>query len=211
MNQVFKKLRKDFRGYFFRKVLRYNSLSIKMFVTTFFIKVSLKLKNIEFGKNIRFYKKCIFVRFPESKIRIGDDCVFVSDPKMNLAGINRYCSVSTLKKGAEIIIGDNTRFSGAVIGAAERISIGNNVLVGANAFITDYDWHNIDPAKRHLECEGSAPVEVCDNVWIGINAVILKGVRIGKNSVIGANSVVTNDIPENVIAAGNPCKVIKAI
>jgi acetyltransferase-like isoleucine patch superfamily enzyme len=54
-------------------------------------------------------------------------------------------------------------------------------------------------------------VVIGDNVWLGVNSVVLKGVTIGKNSVIGANSVVTRDIPPNVIAAGNPCKVIKQI
>jgi galactoside O-acetyltransferase len=53
------------------------------------------------------------------------------------------------------------------------------------------------------------PITIGNNVWIGMNSVIMRGVTIGENSIIGANSVVTKDIPANVIAAGNPCKVIK--
>jgi len=77
--------------------------------------------------------------------------------------------------------------------------------------ISDFDWHNLDPAMRRMDCISSAPVVIHDNAFIGVNSIVWKGVTIGKNSVIGANSVVTRDIPDNVIAAGNPCKVIKSI
>jgi len=77
--------------------------------------------------------------------------------------------------------------------------------------ISDFDWHNIDAAMRRMDCISSEPVVIHDNAFIGVNSIVWKGVTIGKNSVIGANSVVTRDIPDNVIAAGNPCKVIKSI
>jgi acetyltransferase-like isoleucine patch superfamily enzyme len=102
-----------------------------------------------------------------------------------------------------ITIGDNSGFSGVSIGAATEIRIGNNVLCGANSVITDFDWH-LD--RRNSR---PAPVIINDNVWIGLNTTILKGVTIGENSMIGANSLVVKDIPPNVIAGGNPCKVLK--
>ena len=84
--------------------------------------------------------------------------------------------------------------------------IGNNVKVGANTVITDTDWHYEDTRSGR-----DADVYIGDNVWLGYGVVVLKGVTIGENSVIGARSVVTHDIPANVIAAGNPCKVIREI
>ena len=77
---------------------------------------------------------------------------------------------------------------------------------GANTLITDTDWHEDDP---RVGC--NKPVVIGDNVWLGYAVKVLKGVRIGENSIIGACSVVTKDIPANVIAAGNPCKVLKSL
>lgn len=84
-------------------------------------------------------------------------------------------------------------------------------MVGANAVITDSDWHSINSLDRNTKNPETSPIEIGENVWIGMNAIILKGVKIGKNSVIGANSVVTKDIPENSIVAGNPARIIRSI
>ena len=89
-----------------------------------------------------------------------------------------------------------------------RITIGKNVLIGPAVTIATVG-HPIDPAMReYMYCD---PVTVGDNCWIGANTVICPGVTIGENSVIGAGSVVTKDIPANVVAAGNPCRVIRPI
>ncbi|MFO7810016.1 MAG: DapH/DapD/GlmU-related protein, partial [Candidatus Delongbacteria bacterium] len=135
---------------------------------------------------------------------------FRSDFTSNLVGINRKCIITTLRRDAIIRIGSSSGFSGTVIAAAGSIKIGKNVLCGANTVITDYDWHGIEPDKRNKAADPQ-PVVIGDNVWLGLNSVVLKGVTVGKNSVIGANSVVTRDIPKNVVAAGNPCRVIKEI
>jgi len=114
--------------------------------------------------------------------------------------------ISTIQRGASIIIGENCGLSGTVIAAAKKIVIGKNVKCGANTLITDSDWHQDDPRSG-----SDKSVFIGDNVWLGYGVKILKGVSIGDNSLIGACSVVTKDIPENVIAAGNPCRVIKQL
>jgi len=129
----------------------------------------------------------------------------------NLIGINRKCILSTHSSTAKIIIGKDSAFSGTVIGSKEKIIIGNNLLCGANTLITDFDWHGLDPQRRLSYSGDSKEIIIGDNVFIGYGAVILKGVSIGDNTVIGANSVVTKSIPANVIAGGNPCKVIKSL
>jgi maltose O-acetyltransferase len=96
-----------------------------------------------------------------------------------------------------------------VIGAQQSIEIADDVICGGNCLITDFDWHAVEPKRRHAGRSESAPVCLEQNVWLGVNAIVLKGVRIGQNSVIAANSVVVNDIPSNVIAGGNPCRVIR--
>ena len=106
----------------------------------------------------------------------------------------------------KIEIGNNCGFSGTVIGSFISVKLGNNVRCGANTLITDSDWHFDD-----YRAGENKEVIIEDNVWLGVNVTVLKGVTIGRNSVIGANSVVTKNIPENTVAAGNPCKIIKKL
>lgn len=90
------------------------------------------------------------------------------------------------------------------------IYIGDSVMIGPNVII-DTGTHPINPELRRKQAQYNISVVIEENVWIGGGAIILPGVRIGKNSVIGAGSVVTKDIPENVVAVGNPCKVMREI
>ncbi len=163
------------------------------------------IKGIKTGKGCDFYGIPYFHREPFSSIRIGNNCRFRSDQTSNLIGVNHRCIISTQSPEAHITIGDDCGFSGATIGAASEIKIGNNVLVGANVIITDHDWHT-DRSNTKPQ-----PVIIHDNAWIGVNCTILKGVTIGRNSIIGANSLVVKDIPDNVVAGGNPCKVLKIL
>lgn len=199
----------DILGHVINKI-RYYRLKIFSFWCSFYSKIFLSVNKVKYGKGIKAFGIFKLVRTTESKITIGENCTFRSDFTSNLVGINRKCLISTLRRKAEIIIGDNSGFSGTVIAAAGKITIGNNVLCGANTTITDFDWHGIEPDKRNSPPDPKSIV-ISDNVWIGLNTTILKGVTIGKNSVIGAHSLVVKDIPENVIAAGNPCKVIRKL
>ena len=93
---------------------------------------------------------------------------------------------------------------------ANKIKFGNNVFVGPNcSFYTS--GHPIDIKTRNQGLEYAKPIEIGDNVWIGGSVVVLPGVKIGSNSVIGAGSVVVKDIPKNSVTVGNPCKVIKEV
>jgi acetyltransferase-like isoleucine patch superfamily enzyme len=168
----------------------------------------LLVKGIQTGKNLRFWGTAVVIRYPNSLIYIGKGSAFRSDATSNLIGVNRKCIIATHEKNAKIIIGTNCGFSGTVIGAKEKITIGDNVLCGANTLITDFDWHGLTPGNRLTYSGDSREVIIGKDVFIGYGVVILKGVTIGENSVIGANSVVTRSIPANVIAGGNPCKVL---
>jgi len=146
---------------------------------------------------------------PGSRIQIGNRNIFNSTEQSNLVGINRRCIIATHTKTANLSIGNGCGFSGTTIGAFENIEIGDNVICGGNTVITDSDWHGIKPDERAGVFAVSKPVKIERNVWLGLNAIVLKGVTIGENTVIAANSVVTKSIPANVIAGGNPCVVIK--
>lgn len=90
------------------------------------------------------------------------------------------------------------------------VYIGEHVMIAPNVTITP-TGHPVDPEIRKPGTQFSIPVRIGNDVWIGSNVVILPGVNIGDNSVIGAGSVVTHDIPENVVAVGNPCRVLRKI
>lgn len=91
-----------------------------------------------------------------------------------------------------------------------KVTIGNNVMIGPNVQLFTA-CHPIDPIERNALIEFTKPITIKDNVWIGGGVTVVPGVTIGTNSVIGAGSVVTKDIPDNVVAAGNPCCIIRKI
>ena len=91
-----------------------------------------------------------------------------------------------------------------------HIYIGDCVLIGPNVTIATAG-HPIEPELRRQTAQFNVPVHIGNNVWIGANSVVLPGVSIGENSVIGAGSIVTRDIPANVVAVGNPCRILREI
>lgn len=113
--------------------------------------------------------------------------------------------------GYNIEVGENFYSNhNLVILDCAAVKFGDNVFIGPNcSFYTA--GHPLDAKQRNAGLEYAHPITVGDNVWLGGNVVILPGVTIGNNSVIGAGSVVTKNIPENVVAVGNPCKVVKNI
>jgi acetyltransferase-like isoleucine patch superfamily enzyme len=117
----------------------------------------------------------------------------------------------------DIYIGNNVCMNTDVhIGCINKIHIGNNVLIASKVYISDHSHGEISlaaldlpPINRPLISKGAVIIE--DNVWVGENVSILPGVTIGRNSIIGANSVVSKNIPQNVVAAGIPAKIIKVL
>lgn len=113
--------------------------------------------------------------------------------------------------GSHIEVGKNffANYNCTILDVA-TVKIGDNCQMAPNVAIYTAG-HPVHPVSRNSAYEYGIPVEIGDNVWLGGNTVILPGVHIGSNSIIGAGSVVTKDIPEWSIAAGNPCKVIRKI
>lgn len=113
--------------------------------------------------------------------------------------------------GYNIEIGENfyANYNLTILDCA-KVKIGDNVMIAPNVSLFTAG-HPIHSEPRIGGLEFALPITIEDNVWIGGHVVINPGVRIGKNSVIGSGSIVTKDIPSDVVAAGNPCRVIRSI
>ena len=110
---------------------------------------------------------------------------------------------------ARIRIGDNVFLNGMRFACAELIEVGDDCIL-ADCRIFDTDMHSILPNRRSDDAlVATSPVRLHRNVWVGAAAIILKGVTIGENSVVGAGAVVSRDVPPNVVVAGNPARVVK--
>lgn len=123
-----------------------------------------------------------------------------------------YAYLEARNKSASITIGSHTQINNNFSAIAERtsITIGEGCLLGTNVEIIDSDFHAIPQRSGDKPNNASAkPVRIGNNVFIGSNVKVMKGVTIGHNAVIANSSVVTKDIPDNVIAGGNPARVIR--
>ena len=113
--------------------------------------------------------------------------------------------------GFNISVGDNfyTNHNCTILDGA-KVELGDNVFIAPNCVLSTAG-HALDSEQRSRGLEIALPIKVGNNVWIGANVTVLPGVTIGDNTVIGAGSVVTKDIPARVFAAGNPCRVIRPL
>lgn len=172
-------------------------------------KVSFAFHDAEVGKGcivngrLRLYGK--------GHLRMGDNVRINSMYRMNPIGGNTFASIY-IKDGAIVEIGKKAGISNCALYAAEYIKIGDRVKLGGSVKIYDTDFHSTDFHERAIDKNSgiaTAPVVIGNDVFIGANSTILKGVTIGDRSVIGAGSVVTKSIPEDEVWAGVPAKFIK--
>jgi acetyltransferase-like isoleucine patch superfamily enzyme len=152
--------------------------------------------------------------FPGSAILLGQDVTLISASFATALGVNHAVVLRTLRSGAHIVIGDRVGISGGSICAAKLVEIGEESMLGANVTIADTDFHALHPQHRQGHSEpsiGIADVIIGKRVFIGTNATVLKGVTIGNNTIVGAGSLVVKSLPPNIIAAGNPCRIIREL
>lgn len=173
------------------------------------------LAKVSIGMDSKFYDETIIHNgaYDKNKIIIGK--------QSHIRG-----ELLVQKYGGEISIGNNCFVGvGTKIWSGEKVVVGNNVLISHNCNIIDTNSHEIDYKERALrsaelfitgpwDTKGSiktSPIIIGDDVWISFNVTILKAVTIGKAAIIAANSVVTKDVPDFALVAGNPAKVIKQL
>lgn len=168
--------------------------------------------------DISVYGELRIRKSPRSRIALGERVTLNASVKRNTLESRGPNILQTLRPGAAIEIGNDTGMTSATISSAVGITIGERVLIGAGVLITDNDHHVVRPEewqqRRFMGLPPSGPkdaVVIGDDVFLGARSIILKGVSIGNGSVIGAGSVVTQDIPPFTVAAGNPCRVLRTL
>lgn len=133
------------------------------------------------------------------------------------------CGIVFERGGAELSVGENTFIGGATISCANQIRIGNNVQIAWGVVILDHNSHSLNYLDRRNDLPNrfihqkdwsdvaTSEVVISDDAWIGLNSIILKGVKIGKGAIVGAGSVVTKNVPDMTVVAGNPARIIKSL
>ncbi len=189
-------MKKDHRPYFIKKAyLKYQKFYVAHFLRPHF----------EFLGNGYNFMGPWHVEVFGSPVLLGDYATVIatSDKKIRLSVWSEKKDMGRIQIGSFCLICPGDRIS-----SAADILIGDNCMIASGSYITDSDWHDI---YDRVSIGKSNPVRIENNVWIGDSAIVCKGVAIGENSIIGAGSVVVNEIPPNSIAVGNPAKVVRSL
>lgn len=180
-------------------------LKIQRWLNTWYVNRVIRPQFDSLGKH-PFILNPLSITLAGKNIHAGDHLHIIGD-KHKPVSISTW---SSKQQQGHIHIGDHCLISpGVNLASAIEISIGDNCMIAADVSISDSDWHGIYNRTRPFRC--SAPVQLKQNVWIGLRAVIGKGITIGENSVVAAGSVVIQDVPDNTVVGGNPATVIKQI
>ena len=168
---------------------------------------------VAWGRNGKIFGRPILQRHRDSRITMGDGLYLRSWSRSNPLAPTAPVVLSTRRADAVIEVGDDCGFTGTTLVAADRITIGDRVLVGGNASIVDFDFHPLTPEGRAeaINAGAAAPIVIGDDVFVGMEALILKGVTIGEGAVVGAGAVVTQDVPSRTVVAGNPATVVRSL
>ena len=175
-----------------------------------------RLLGVKLGAGVRAHGPVGLLRWPGSCMEIGAGCSFVSSWRRSTAAtVLAPCRLRTFGPRARIVLGEGCELTGAALTArSTSIVLGRRVMLAPNCIIVDSDFHEPwPPERRHLDpgMKHDAPVRIGDHVWLGMHAVVLKGVTIGEGSIIGAGSVVTRDIPPLCVAVGAPARVVRRL
>lgn len=170
-------------------------------------------KNIQVGADCYLERRASFTHFRSDRkpgLILGDRVKIYMWTEFNA------------EPGGRIEVGDDTTLVGPIFMCAESITVGQRVVVSYNVTIADSDFHPTDPDQRKEDAIANAPggdltrrppliakpVVIEDDVWIGIGAIVLKGVRIGRGARVGAGAVVTREVPAGATVVGNPAKIV---
>lgn len=175
--------------------------------------VRIRLNHVKSAKDVRIYGPLRISNAEGGTIEIGRKSIVNSSWYSNKSGGGQNRTSLITEGTGKIIIGNNCGISNSTIYSKVSIVMEDNVMIGVNCVIYDTDFHSVDVQNRLNGNRNvkTKPVVIKNGAWIGGHCTILKGVTIGRNSVIGAGSVVTHDVPDSEVWAGNPARFLKRI
>ena len=178
-------------------------------------KARLRLRGAAVGSGFRSDGRIRISNRKRGQIDIGQEVCLLSHPGNNLVGLTNPCVLHCHQDG-QIVIGDHSGGSAVILSSKSSITLGRHVKLGGNVRVFDHDYHALDYKDRRHGATDKAncktkPVKIGDDVFVGTNSIILKGVTIGDRSIIGAGSVVTCDVPPDEVWAGNPARNVKGL
>lgn len=150
--------------------------------------------------------------YADGRFEVGKNAHWVSSSRRGSIAMYSKCHF-TVYGNAELRLGNHVGLNGTSITCKKGITIGDDTIIAANTIIVDSDFHTKWPPEKRWDSDTEGQDEevvIGKNVWIGMNCTILKGVSIGDNALIGAGSLVVDNIPANCLAVGNPAKVVKS-
>jgi acetyltransferase-like isoleucine patch superfamily enzyme len=188
-------------------------IKLDFFCSTLRSRASLGFQGCWVGKDFRSSGRCHFKARRARSIRIGQGVSFLAGHRSNRVGLTNPILLETIGSG-QIEIGDFSGGSAVVISSRAKVTIGKHVKLGGNVRIFDHNYHSLNPENRRngrLDSQDvhTAPVIIGNDVFVGTNAMILKGVTIGDRAIIAAGSVVTKDVPADEVWGGNPAACIR--
>jgi acetyltransferase-like isoleucine patch superfamily enzyme len=184
-------------------------------ICSVWVRMQLRLLGCRFGKNLKADGMPVIRMAHRGAITFGDNCQLNSRFMANLVG-KATPTILDCRGGGNIHFGNNSGCSFAVISSRIGIEIGDHVKIGGNVRIFDHDYHSLnyldrrDGNKDQPNCR-KRPVKIGNDVFIGTNAMILKGVTIGDRAIVGAGSVVSCNVPADEIWAGNPAQFVRRL
>jgi len=193
------------------------ALFISIFYRIYYLFTTLSV-NLFHTKSLQLGNKVVFKGFPNyiitnrATIAIGNNTTINSSNRGYHANMYNTCKLLADRPNASIKIGDNCRIHGSCIHAYSSITIGNNCLIAANTQIIDGNGHALsfdNTSNRINTTDEGKPIIIEDNVWIGLNCIILGGTHIKEGAIIAANSVVKGVVSSNSIYQGNPAILVK--
>jgi maltose O-acetyltransferase len=173
-------------------------------ISTFWVRwLKVRLgERVEFGRNFQTNGRLV-IKGP-GRVTFGDDVNAWAHAEKNV--------LITYTPDSYITIGSGTRLNGAGIMAYTHVEVGPRCILGSTV-VFDSDFHPLDPAARHdpdapVTC---APIRIEENAWLAGQSAVLKGVTVGRNSVVGFRAVVSEDVPPDVVVTGNPARIVKKL
>lgn len=199
---------------------KFLTIDIKIFIfekiTLFIGKISIQINKMIYanrfliGKNYKVWGNLRLIIDGKGKIIIGDNFHAISSKSRSYYSIFSPCHLTSIHGGV-IELGNHVGLNGNLIASRKKIHIGKDTMIGPNTVIIDHNAHKTKAVNRWLEKDDAKEINIGENCWIGMNCIILKGVTIGNNTVIGAGSVVKSNCDPDSIYSGNPAIKVSSI